>query len=241
MTAQKLLAVPVVVATLAVGVWFWSGVVAPGYWSAIVLGTLWFVACSVLFGRIGKARPQLRLPLRATFLTCSALAVFGFYWTSIRDTVVDEDVVVGVPASKLPKTAGSASVDPLAPQPAESATDAPQTDPAPARRNVVERIGAVRPASHSADGTARVVKLAAGGRRLTLSDGFEIDPGPKVRVYLATDESGTTYKDLGELKGSRGNQQYEIPANVSLTRYDTVVFWCVPFSVTLAAAQLEAA
>ena len=98
----------------------------------------------------------------------------------------------------------------------------------------------MRPASHSADGTARVVKLAAGGRRLTLSDGFEIDPGPKVRVYLATDESGTTYKDLGELKGSRGDQQYEIPASVSLTRYDTVVFWCVPFSVSLATAQLEA-
>jgi hypothetical protein len=60
-------------------------------------------------------------------------------------------------------------------------------------------------------------------------------------VYLATDGSGTTFKDLGELKGSRGDQQYEIPANVSLTRYDTVVFWCVPFSVSLATAQLEPA
>ena len=237
MTAQKLLAIPAVVATLAVGVWFWSGVVAPGYWSAIVLGTLWFVACSVLFGRLGKARPELRLPLRATFLTCSALAVFGFYWTSIRDTVVDEDVVVGVPASKLPK----ATADPLAPQPAEAEGDSSaQTEPAP-KRNVVERTGTVLPASHSADGTARVVMLAAGGRRLTLSEGFEIDPGPQVRVYLATDKSGTTFKDLGELKGSRGNQQYEIPANVSLTRYDTVVFWCVPFSVALASAELRPA
>jgi hypothetical protein len=240
MTAQKLLAIPVVVAILAVGVWFWSGVVAPGYWSAIVLGTLWFVACSVLFGRLGKARPELRVPLRATFLTCSVLAVFGFYWTSIRDTVVDEDVAVGVPVSKLPKAAASATIDPLAPQPAAAATDAPAKADPP-RRNVVERLGSVRPASHSADGTARVVKLAAGGRRLTLSDGFEIDPGPKVRVYLATDESGTTFKDLGELKGSRGDQQYEIPASVSLTRYDTVVFWCVPFSVSLATAELRPA
>ena len=144
----------------------------------------------------------------------------------------------GVPASKLPK----AEVDPLAPQPAEAATGGAATaKAAPKRRNVVEHVGAVRPASHSADGTARVVKLAAGGRRLTLSDGFEIDPGPKVRVYLATDASGTTYKSLGDLKGSRGDQQYEIPANVSLTRYDTVVFWCVPFSVALATAQLQAA
>jgi len=89
--------------------------VAPGYWSAIVLGTLWFVACSVLFGRLGKARPELRLALRATFLTCSALAIAGFYWTSVRDTVVDENVVEGVPASELPRA--PSEVDPLAPQP----------------------------------------------------------------------------------------------------------------------------
>jgi len=41
--AAKLLAALAVVATLLVGVWFWSGVVAPGYWSTIVLGALWFV------------------------------------------------------------------------------------------------------------------------------------------------------------------------------------------------------
>ena len=77
--------------TLGVGLWFWSGVVAPGYWSTIVLGVLWFVACSVIFGRIGKARPELRPWVRGTFLACSVAAVFAFYWTSMRDTVVDED------------------------------------------------------------------------------------------------------------------------------------------------------
>ena len=96
----KLLAPPLVVLTLAVGLWFWSGVVAPDYWSTIVLGALWFVACSVIFGRIGNARPELRPWIRGTFLVCCAAAVFGFYWTSVRDTVVDEDVVTGVPASR---------------------------------------------------------------------------------------------------------------------------------------------
>jgi hypothetical protein len=95
--------------------WFWSGVVAPGYWSTIVLGVLWFVACSVIFGRIGKARPDLRPFVRGTFLLCAALAAFAFYWTSVRDTVVDEDVVTGVPASQLP-AASRDSADPLAPQ-----------------------------------------------------------------------------------------------------------------------------
>ncbi|MGH2898855.1 MAG: DM13 domain-containing protein, partial [Solirubrobacteraceae bacterium] len=99
----------------------------------------------------------------------------------------------------------------------------------------------VRPRSHSAAGTARVVKLAAGGRRLTLSDGFEIDPGPQVRVYLATDASGATFKDLAALKGSKGSQQYGLPAGLDLDRYDTVVFWCVPFSQSLASAALRPA
>ena len=112
----KLLAPPLVVVTLAVGLWFWSGVVAPGYWSTIGLGILWFVACSVLFGRLGKARPALRPWLRGTFLACAIAAAAGFYWTSVRDTVVDEDIVTGVPASRLaPSERGG--IDPLAPQP----------------------------------------------------------------------------------------------------------------------------
>jgi len=113
--APKLLAPLLVVVTLAAGLWFWSGVVAPGYWSTIVLGVLWFVACSVIFGRIGKSRPDLRPFVRGTFLLCAALAAFAFYWTSVRDTVVDEDVITGVPASQLP-AASRDSADPLAPQ-----------------------------------------------------------------------------------------------------------------------------
>ena len=99
----------------------------------------------------------------------------------------------------------------------------------------------MKPDSHSASGTARVVRLAAGGRRLTLADGFEIDPGPQVRVYLATDEGGETFRDIGALKGSKGTQQYAIAEGVDLARYDTVVFWCVPFSQSLASAALEPA
>jgi len=113
--AAKLLAVPAVVLVLLAGLWFWSGVVAPGYWSTIVLGVLWFLACSVLFGRVGKARPELKPWVRGTFLACSAAAAFAFYWTSVRDTVVDEEVVMGVPASQAPKEALGAG-DPLAPQ-----------------------------------------------------------------------------------------------------------------------------
>ena len=114
-TPAKLLAPLGVVVTLGAGLWFWSGVVAPGYWSTIVLGALWFAACSVIFGRVGQARPELRPWVRGTFLVCSVAAVFAFYWTSVRDTVVDDEVVTGVPASELPASSRDGG-DPLAPQ-----------------------------------------------------------------------------------------------------------------------------
>ncbi len=103
--------------------------------------------------------------------------------------------------------------------------------------------GNVKAVGHDARGNAAVVRTSDGRRVLTLRS-FRIDPGPQVRVWLvprnakgdgAVDDD---YKDLGRLKGNRGNQQYRIPRSVDLRRYSSVVFWCVPFTQTLARANL---
>ena len=46
------------------------------------------------------------------------------------------------------------------------------------------------------------------------------------------------FVDLGDLKGNIGEQNYEIPPDVDLERFDTVVIWCVRFGVAFAAADL---
>ena len=103
--------------------------------------------------------------------------------------------------------------------------------------------GKVRAVGHDARGTAAVVRTSDGRRVLTLR-GFRIDPGPQVRVWLVPRSAkgdgaiDNDYKDLGKLKGNRGNQQYRIPGSVDLRRYSSVVFWCVPFTQTLARANL---
>ena len=103
--------------------------------------------------------------------------------------------------------------------------------------------GTVRAAGHDAAGRAAVVQVDGGRRVLTLRR-FRIDPGPQVRVYLVPRSvrgDGAVrrdFKDLGRLKGNRGNQQYSIPASVDLRRYSSVIFWCVPFTQTLARANL---
>ena len=112
-----------------------------------------------------------------------------------------------------------------------------------AKRNVELLHGTVRAVGHGAKGRAAVV-LTAGKRVLTLRR-FEIDPGPQVRVYLVprgVKGDGAVrrdFKDLGRLKGSKGNQQYRIPGSVDLRRYRSVIFWCVPFTQTLARADLS--
>jgi hypothetical protein len=120
----------------------------------------------------------------------------------------------------------------------------PAPAPASAQGRAVELLhGTVRPASHSARGRAAVV-VRSGRRTLTLRR-FRVDPGPDVRVYLvprAVRRDGQVRRDfvsLGRLRGSRGDQSYRIPAGVDLRRYRQVVFWCVPFTQTIARAQLE--
>jgi len=94
-----------------------------------------------------------------------------------------------------------------------------------------------------------------GGQAVVLTDGsdqrflrfenFATDNGPDLNVYLvngsADGDRGTyddDFIDLGDLKGNIGPQNYEIPADVDLSIYDTVVIWCVRFSVSFGAADL---
>ena len=92
-----------------------------------------------------------------------------------------------------------------------------------AAKNVELLHGDVRAVGHDASGRAAVV--LTGARRVLTLRRFSIDPGPRVRVWLVPRSAKgdgqipKDYKDLGTLKGNRGNQQYAIPAGVDLRRY----------------------
>ena len=111
-------ALAVVVALIA-GLWFFSGVVAPGYDSAIALGVGWFVVVGAVTTRVARRRPDLRLAARGAFVACAAVAVAGFFLTSVRETTVDERIETGRPASSLTEDERREALpaDPLAPQP----------------------------------------------------------------------------------------------------------------------------
>ena len=100
---------------------------------------------------------------------------------------------------------------------------------------------------HVGSGQALVYQLADGSRILRLQD-FEVDNGPELHVYLFPNDPVTTSIgveipgtfDLGHLKGNIGDQNYEIPTDLDLSQFKSVVIWCRPFKVTFIAAPLTA-
>jgi hypothetical protein len=118
---------------------------------------------------------------------------------------------------------------------------------AQAARPRVLAAGAFHGVAHTTRGTATVYETADGPRVLRLSD-FETSNGPAVHVYLiaaadADDADAVTRAepiDLGEMKGNRGDQNYDVPAGVDLARYRAVTIWCARFNVNFATAPLAA-
>ncbi len=93
---------------------------------------------------------------------------------------------------------------------------------------------------HNAQGSARILNLEDGRAVLRLED-FRVTNGPDLYVYLSTDKGASDYVDLGRLKANAGNQNYELPSGIDLSKYDNVVIWCKAFSVYFGGAQLTAA
>lgn len=107
--------------------------------------------------------------------------------------------------------------------------------------------GDFRGLAHETKGEVTVHQLADGKRILRLTN-FETSNGPDVHVYLVAAEvakDNATVKqagfiDLGSLKGNKGDQNYEVPADADLKKYKSVSIWCARFGVNFGAATLGA-
>lgn len=99
--------------------------------------------------------------------------------------------------------------------------------------------------AHETHGMAAILRLEDGSRILRLTD-FMTSNGPDVRVYLvaANDASDNAtvkragFIELGKLKGTDGDQNYQVPNNLDLGKYRAVTIWCKRFAVNFATAPL---
>jgi hypothetical protein len=101
---------------------------------------------------------------------------------------------------------------------------------------------------HKTSGRATIYQEANGKLLLRLTD-FKTSNGPDVHVILiaakdADDDanflkSSTERVELGTLKGNEGDQNYEIPSDTDLSRFQTVSIYCERFNANFGAAPLE--
>jgi hypothetical protein len=105
--------------------------------------------------------------------------------------------------------------------------------------------GSFKSLAHETKGMVSIYQLADGKRTLRLTE-FETSNGPDVHVYLTAAEvekgsdaiKAAGFIDLGSMKGNKGDQNYDIPADVDLSKYKSVTIWCARFGVNFGIAPL---
>jgi hypothetical protein len=170
-----------------------------------------------------------------------AFGVLGVHTLFIDDKVDESGPVFdsGVAAAVAPVT--SEPSEPSEPP----ASEPPVVTEAPAPQIVTLAQGTFIPLGrYSGEGTAIVLNDGS-EQRFVRFENFSTDNGPDLRVYLSASDANADsaafdddFIDLGVLKGNIGDQNYEIPPDVDLSIYDTVVVWCVRFSTPFTAADL---
>lgn len=103
---------------------------------------------------------------------------------------------------------------------------------------------------HTTTGTARIYQLPEGNYQLALEN-LDTSNGPDVRVWLSqgpviegtagwTTAGEHPHLDVAPIKGNRGTQVYDLPADFNPADWPTVDLWCEDFSVSFGAAALKA-
>lgn len=118
------------------------------------------------------------------------------------------------------------------------ASIAPQATPQPAQPKLIAE-GAFVAKAHDVQGKALLIEH--NGKKSLRFENFETINGPDVRIYLSSDLSNKDIVDIGSIKATKGNVNYEIPDGVDTTKYNKVLVWCVQFHVLFSAAELTPA
>jgi hypothetical protein len=183
-------------------------------WQAIVLfGGAVVVAVAVRFGVTRLTRSL--LAGRLAQLVPLAVLIWVAIVPLVRETTVDEAA------------------------PTAAATAGASASPGPAAPTELGR-GTFQPLDHSVAGSAVLLDLG-GGAKAVRFENFTVQPGPDYLVYIVNGrdarrpDGGT---ELGGLKGTRGSQNYEVPAQAVGSGPVTVLIWCRAFAVPIANASV---
>ena len=200
----------------------------------------------------------LKVALQHRLIAGGALAVIlalsvpaGWYTISPlfdRETVCEASPIAGAGAGseKCEGTAVAAEATPTrAPavdQPTAAPTNVTEATPVRTQPTIEPRVasqGQFQGADdfHFGRGTALLIEKPPGTYVLRFEE-FSVRNGPDLFVYLSPDPNDYTGEalELGELKGTDGAFNYDVPPGTDISRFKSAVVWCKAFSVLFATA-----
>lgn len=214
--------------------------------AVVAVGVIWWLAAPLFINTtVDEAFPFETLPDPETVADMSEDEIAELR-DQIAAAVPSEDEMADMPedviaAAEERLMAVSAEMPPV-----EADEDMPEDMPdEPVVLSAGEFVDA--DAFHRGSGSATIYELPEGGNVLRFEE-FSVTNGPDLHVILSSNpeptsraDIGDDYVDLGQLKGNMGNQNYDIPADVDLSNYQSIVIYCLPFHVVFSTATLSGA
>ena len=99
---------------------------------------------------------------------------------------------------------------------------------------------------HKGSGAVTLYRLPT-GEGLVRFEGLNVTNGPDLRVLVTAhpdpmtraDVHDADYTEIGKLKGNKGDQNYDVPADLDLSSIRSIVIYCAPFQVVFSVAPLQ--
>jgi hypothetical protein len=98
---------------------------------------------------------------------------------------------------------------------------------------------------HPTSGTAQLIRLE-GGKHVARLEEFSTISGPDVHVWVSESATLTNaslrssgYTDLGLLRSTNGNLNYDIPSTVDVGKIKSIVIWCKLAGIAFGGAVLK--
>lgn len=103
------------------------------------------------------------------------------------------------------------------------------------------KIGDFKNFAHKVSGIAKIIKVE--NKNILRLENFNTENGPALVVYLVKNSNGnpassSDYINLGSLKSTNGNFNYDLPDKTNINEIQSVTIWCQAFSVKFGFAQL---
>ena len=85
----------------------------------------------------------------------------------------------------------------------------------------------------------KALLIDANGKQILRFEDFETINGPKLHIYLSSELGNDDFIDLGEIKATKGNVNYDVPSGTDVGKYNKVLVWCKPFGVLFSYAEIS--